>query len=266
MYAKKSLGQHFLKSAQAIDAMLEAGVVDSHDIVLEAGPGKGILTESLLNCAREVIAIEKDPRLVFFLAFKFKPQVESEKLKLIADDVLQFDPARALLQSGGYKVIANIPYYITGQFLRHFLSGPVPPSRMVLLLQKEVAERICGRGGKESILSISVKAYGTPKYIQTVEAASFSPKPKVDSAILSISNISKDAFKRLDEGHFFEVVKRGFSQKRKRLMGNLSVFAASEILHSLFKRLELSENARAEDVSIAKWKMLAQALPPLPKN
>lgn len=256
--AKKSLGQNFLTSHQVIEDMVEVGAIDSHDIVVEAGPGKGILTERLLACARQVIAVEKDPRLVLHLAFKFKREIEEKKLMLITGDILTFDPSSQYLQAGGFKIVANIPYYLTGNFLRHFLSEVVAPSRMVLLLQREVVERIVAQNKKESLLSLSVKAYGTPKYIETVPAELFTPRPRVDSAVILIENISKDFFKHMEEGQFFAVLKTGFAQKRKKLVSNLSALAPKEEVAKLFAKHDIPENVRAEDVPLHKWKALAQ--------
>jgi len=240
--------------------MADAGEVDSHDIVLEAGPGKGILTESLLACARQVIAMEKDPRLILFLSFKFKKEIASGKLKLIEGDIREFDPASQDLKLNGYKVIANIPYYLTGHFLRYFLSHETHPSRMVLMLQKEVVQRILAADGKESILSIAVKAYGTPRRIETVPAKLFTPRPNVDSAVLCVENISKKFFNEVGEGYFFQVLKTGFAHKRKQLIGNLSSITARTQLEEIFKHLEIPLDARAENLSVFKWKALARAL------
>jgi len=260
LYAQKSLGQNFLKSKWVIDLMVEAGKIDSHDIIVEAGPGKGILTEGLLACTRQVIAIEKDPRLILFNQLKFKNEIAAGALKLIEGDVMEFDPASEELQAGGYKVIANIPYYLTGHFLRYFLSHQTPPSRMVLLLQREVVDRIMARDGKESMLSIAVKVFGTPKYIEKVPREMFSPKPRVDSAVLLIENITKDSFKHIDANHFFAVLRAGFAQKRKKLLNNLSAIAPKESVTEIFKKLSLSENVRAEELPVSKWKQLAQVL------
>lgn len=257
---KKSLGQNFLNSKEVIDVMIEAGHIDSHDVVLEVGPGKGVLTEELLRCTKQVIAVEKDPRLVLYLAFKFKREIAQRKLKLIEGDALEFNPDSERLRPGGYKIIANIPYYLTGQFLRYFLSHPTYPSRAVLLLQKEVVKRIVAEDKKESVLSLSVKTFGEPLYIETVPASFFTPIPKVDSAILLVKDISKDFFKNIDEDRFFEVVHAGFMQKRKRLRSNLQKLFPKEIVNAAFKRLDLSDNTRAEELSAAKWKQLAHAL------
>src|SRR3990172_2215572 len=178
MRAKKSLGQNFLTSRGVARDIVVAAQITPDDVVLEIGPGKGFLTEGLLQKAKKVIAVEKDERMVEYLKDKFREEIRNGKLELIHQDILSFDISR-------FTLVANIPYYITGEILRTFLSGDLQPQRMVLMVQKEVAERIVARPssrragtGKESILSMSVKVYGTPCYIQKVPARYFSPKPK----------------------------------------------------------------------------------------
>ena len=259
--AKKSLGQNFLKSKKALSDMLAAGEVGENDIVLEAGPGKGALTEELLKKAGKVIAVEKDDALVEFLRDKFSSEIASGKLQLIHNDILEFDPSSYNLKPKTYKLIANIPYYITGQFLRKFLSGDTQPSKMVILLQKEVVKRIMANDGKESILSISVKAYGRPKNIGKVSKENFSPRPKVDSAILLIDNISRDFFKEIDEKRFFEIVKAGFAHKRKLLAGNIRHLAKNgEQIEKIFESCGIPPKARAEDLKLEQWKCLSSML------
>ena len=254
MQAKKSLGQNFLKSQKALREIIDASSLSESDIVLEVGPGKGILTEKLLEKVKKVIAVEKDDDLIGFLTEKFKTFVDSGKLEIINADILDFKPENHF-KDASYKIVANIPYYITGQFLRKFLSEAKAPNLMVLMLQKEVAKRIVGRE-EESILSISVKVFGNPKYISTVKAEYFSPKPKVDSAILLIDNISKDFFKEIDENKFFEAVKAGFLHKRKKLIRNLeSVFEPID-LERTFEKCEINKNIRAEKISLEMWKKL----------
>ena len=263
MKAKKSLGQNFLKSKQAIRDIVKAAELHSEDTVLEVGPGRGVLTEALLESGTKVIAIEKDDELIPVLEEKFKDEIKNGKLEIIHDDVLKmFEiPFRTFLK-GKYKIVANIPYYITGQFLRMFLESNNQPERMVLMLQKEVARRIVASDKKESILSMSVKAYGTPKYIGTVEAKYFSPAPNVDSAILLISNISKKFFIENDIGEekFFEIMKAGFAHKRKMLLGNLKTSTkgiAKEInWEKIFEETKIPRKTRAEDISLDDWKMI----------
>jgi 16S rRNA (adenine1518-N6/adenine1519-N6)-dimethyltransferase len=196
--AKKALGQNFLKSEPALRKIIEAGEIKPDDIILEIGPGKGALTKKLLERAGVVIAVEKDDKLFEFLKNKFGKKIKTKKLILLNEDILGFDINNF---RSNYKIIANIPYNITGAILKKFLTAELQPERMVLMLQNEVAKRITTpgpsstrRGGKESLLSISVKAYGEPKMIMKVPARYFSPAPKVDSAVISIKNISRKNF------------------------------------------------------------------------
>ncbi|MEK7585652.1 MAG: 16S rRNA (adenine(1518)-N(6)/adenine(1519)-N(6))-dimethyltransferase RsmA [Patescibacteria group bacterium] len=250
--AKKSLGQNFLKSEPALRAMCEAGNLNANDVVLEIGPGKGALTAKLLEKASKVIAIEKDRALVTFLKEKFKNEIENKKLELIEGDCLEFEPASYKLGSGEYKIIANIPYNITGAIFKKFLSGNEKPGVMVLLVQKEVAMRIVARDKKESILSLSVKLYGTPKYIMKVGKRFFSPSPKVDSAIIAITDIDSTHANSLDR-KFFEVIKAGFAHKRKVLRKNLEILAPIDAIDEVFEKLNIGKSARAEDLPLAIW-------------
>ncbi len=244
--ARKSLGQNFLKSKPAIKKIIEAGEISSKDVILEIGPGKGVLTEGLLERAWQVIAIEKDQELFELLKNKFSKKIDSSKLKLLNDDILDFHPGSI----GRYKIIANIPYNITGAILKKFLTNKNQPERMVLMVQHEVAQRIIGK--KESVLSISVKAYGEPKMVMKVPARYFSPSPKVDSAIISIKNISRKNFieNGINEEKFWEIVKKGFAHKRKKLSSNLKSIVSKE--------KELFKDKRAEDLSLKDWILLSK--------
>ncbi len=272
MRAKRSLGQHFLKSERALNTIVEVGEITDDDTILEIGPGMGALTEKLLKFNAKIIAIEKDGRFFDFLKQKFEKEIWDNQLELIHGDIMAINNnLEAKLPSDrGYKIIANIPYNITGAILRKFLETRNQPERMILLLQKEVVERIIAKNGKESILSISVKAYGKPKYIETVKAGSFSPMPSVHSAIISIDNISKDFFMprmrrhclRISEGSFFELVKAGFRSKRKKLSSNLSSLYNQTEVKEAFVKLNLNENLRAEDTDIQTWQKLIRELKP----
>lgn len=249
--AKKSLGQNFLKSEDALRTIIQAGNVKNTDTILEIGPGKGALTEKLIPLAKKVTAIEKDRDLFELLEEKFKNEIDSGKLELVNADILDFNPKNL----APYKIIANIPYNITGAILKKFLSSSHQPEQMVLLVQKEVAERIVARDKKESILSMSVKAYGKPKFIKKVPARYFSPAPKVDSAIISIEHISKDLFKNSagNEKRFFEVIKAGFAHKRKVLASNLEVQLPSGEWRKKFNQCGIPEKVRAEDIDLKDW-------------
>src|SRR3989344_1925831 len=255
MKPRKSLGQHFLKSKDALRKIIQAGQVSSDDVILEIGPGRGALTKQLLAFGCQVLAVEKDKELVQYLQEKFQNEIKSGKLKLIEDYILNFDFKTYNLEPRTYKLISNIPYNITGAILKKFLSSSVQPERMVLLVQKEVAERIMGYGprrkvgvNKESILSISVKAYGEPKVIDRVPRRYFSPEPKVDSAIIAIKNISREFFNRNDinEEKFWQIVKKGFAHKRKKLAGNLKNVIPDAVLAKY-------SDKRAEDLTLDDW-------------
>ena len=268
MRAKKSLGQNFLTSRGVARDIVVAAQITPDDVVLEIGPGKGFLTEGLLQKAKKVIAVEKDVRMVEYLKDKFAQEIRDGKLELIHQDILSFDISRSTLHALRFTLVANIPYYITGEILRTFLSGDLQPQRMVLMVQKEVADRIVARPssrragtGKESILSMSVKVYGTPCYIQKVPARYFSPEPNVDSAVLLIEKISKKNFKnKNDEDMFFEIVKRGFAHKRKMLWGNLKDFYDTQKLKEGFEGCSVASTARAENLSLNQWFYLSNKI------
>lgn len=265
MHAKKSLGQNFLKSKKIVDTIIDVSDISKSDTVLEIGPGKGVLTESLLLKAGRVVAIEKDIRMIPVLAEKFKEEIESGKLVLVCDDIIginlnnilsPIDP-KALgpidFKNRNYKLIANIPYYITGQIIEQFLSGDTQPCLMTLLVQKEVALRIVAKDKKESILSLSVKVFGEPKYIKTVPSRFFSPEPKVDSAVISIKNISKDNLKEIKEEDFFKIIKLAFGKKRKMAIKNLSEEYKREEIERIFNEIGESLLSRAEDIGLRSW-------------
>ena len=258
--AKKSMGQNFLKSASALRTMCEISDVGSGDTVFEIGPGKGALTEKLLEKAQKVMAIEKDRDLIVILEEKFKKELAENTLTLVHTDVLECDPSVYNLQRGEYKIVANIPYNITGAIIKHFLQEVTSPSSMTLLVQKEVAERIVARDQKESILSLSVKAYVTPKYIMKVGKRFFSPAPKVDSAIIHISRISKDNFAdEYEERRFFELLHAGFSHKRKYVRRNLEHSGlTAQQLDTIFADSGIDPHARAEDLPLPFWLLLAK--------
>ena len=262
MRAKKHLGQNFLNSKTVAHDMVKAAGVTDKDIVVEIGPGTGALTLELLKHAGKVIAVEKDGELIPRLKAQFAPGTGGEKLCLLKGDILDEKLLDTLpVENGEYKVVANIPYYITSQILRVFLSKEKQPSSMTLMVQKEVAERIVTRDKKESILSLSVKAYGTPKYIKKIPARYFSPKPNVDSAILHIENISKNNFSSVEEELlFFKLVKAGFAHKRKLLARNLEVLFDKKLIEQFCNSCKIPERSRAEDIPLEQWLCLAGSM------
>lgn len=257
MFAKKSLGQNFLMHPQTAKRIALASGITSDSVVLEIGPGTGMLTKELLLLAKKVIAVEADHSLIPELQERFATEIAEGRLILINQDIRIYD---ATSIEGPYAIVANIPYYITGEIIRQFLTSKHKPSSMTLLVQKEVAVRVA-RDPKESLLSLSVKAFGTPKYCFTVPRGAFRPAPNVDSAVLSISGIRQDAFaSKEDEDFYFSVLRAGFSQKRKRLAKNLEQVCARNRIEEAFLELGLSLNIRAETVVEGVWRELAKKL------
>jgi 16S rRNA (adenine1518-N6/adenine1519-N6)-dimethyltransferase len=258
--SKKSLGQHFLNAKGVVNDIIKIAGIKNGEAVLEIGPGKGVLTEALLLAGAMVVSVEKDERMIAPLKEKFTEEIKSGQFTLINADILKFDLKKYKLNVTSYKLVANIPYYITGEILRKFIGGEIKPSRAVLLVQKEVAERIAARDNKESILSVSVKAYGAPKYVKKVPARYFSPPPKVDSAILLIDNIGPASADKRKEALFFEIVKTGFGHKRKMLFGNLKVRFGANPLREAFNTCGLDEKTRAENITLEDWHCLSREL------
>tara|TARA_Y100000310_G_scaffold312831_1_gene360529 strand:- start:3046 stop:3810 length:765 start_codon:yes stop_codon:yes gene_type:complete len=249
MRAKKSLGQNFLTSKSVLQNIIRVAHVTNEDTILEIGPGKGALTTELLKGAKHIITIEKDENLVACLSRKFEKEISNGRLMLISDDVFNMTQNEKIMNalSNKFKIVANIPYNITGALLPFFFSLPTLPRQIVIMVQYEVAKRIRATDKKESILSLSVKAYSDVRLIQKVSRKYFKPQPKVDSAVLSLENISKDNFKKTSEKDFFNLIKKGFSQKRKLLKNNLGV--AEEILEDC----GISPKTRAENLTLQQW-------------
>ena len=255
-HPKKSLGQHFLTCDWALTAIMDAAHLTPADTVLEIGPGTGILTRALATRVKKVVAIEKDEALAQTLA----RQLKSEKITNIdvhEGDILKNIPP----MPASYKVVANIPYYLTARLLRLLLAEQkTKPSCIALMIQKEVAERIIALPPHENILAISVQVFGTPELVAAVPASCFAPRPRVDSAIISLSDISDNFFIKhhITSQAFFRVVRLGFSQKRKMLVNSLSAIMDKPELIQLFLRLSLNEKTRPEELSLVQWAELAR--------
>lgn len=250
----KRLGQNFLIDPRYLSRVAEAGETTERDTVVEIGAGLGNLTRVLAQNAGKVIAFEIDPRLIPILESFTKSQNE---VKIVQADILKVDIAN-YVSSPGYLVVANIPYYITSQLIRHLLSSDVRPKRIILTIQLEVAQRICAEPGRLSLLALSVQVFGSPKIISRVPAGAFYPVPKVDSAILRIDLYPSPI---VDEGQlnsFFKLAKAGFSQKRKTLRNSLTSGLAlkrSEI-ERLLAESQIDHQRRAETLSLAEWAVL----------
>ena len=249
---KKSLGQHFLNSDFVPKKMCNAAGVVAGETILEIGPGTGILTAEILKRGATVIAIEADLRAITVLEETFSTEISSEQLIIFHHDARKLDMAQFGLVDQQFKVVANIPYYISGLLFRQCLESAIQPNTLVFLVQKEVAERIA-RDPKESILSQSVKIFGDPKYVGTIKRGHFTPPPAVDSAIIAITNIDRSRLHTLSEQLFFNVLHTAFGQKRKQLAGNLAKQFNKEHITDALIKLGLSPKSRAEDLTTSNF-------------
>jgi len=256
--ARKRLGQRFLIDGDVLQRILSAAELTADDIVLEVGPGLGILTRELAQRARRVIAIELDDKLSNFLKQEL---VSSPNVMIINEDILKIEPATLLARPERYKVVANLPYYITSPVLRHFLEATLKPDLMVVMVQKEVAEAIVAGPGKRSLLSISVQFYGRPTIIGKVPANSFYPAPEVDSAILRIDLYPKPGGAVDDTEGFFGTVRAGFASPRKQLANSLAQglgWPKADVL-SVLAEASIAPQRRAETLTLEEWAQLRQA-------
>lgn len=244
----KSLGQHWLHDRSVLEHIADCADIQTTDTVLEIGPGLGTLTSELLRRAQQVIAVEFDSEL----ARKLPGQFPGKNLIVMHEDILQFD----LLQlPAGYKVVANVPYYITSKIVQKLMTAENKPSITVLLVQKEVAERIAAQPGDMSILAISAQVYADASLGDVVPAELFTPPPKVDSQVVILRTRQEPLVKPEKEKAFFRMVKAGFSAKRKKLRSSLAggLGISKREVEELLANTKISPDARAEDLAIGDW-------------
>jgi 16S rRNA (adenine1518-N6/adenine1519-N6)-dimethyltransferase len=248
MPPKKSLGQHWLKDEPALRQIVAAAEIKPNDVVLEIGPGYGALTKHLVAKAKQVIAIELDHDL----ALQLPQRLPIKNLKVVEGNILKFDLTKL---PKGYKVVANIPYYLTAKLLRDFTQTSNPPTAMVLLVQKEVAERINSSPGRMNLLSVSVQLKFDVNMGPVLAARLFAPPPKVDSQVVILKRRSRPLFRNLDEKRFFEVVKAGFSQRRKKLRSSLAggLRLSRAQVEELLGGADISGDLRAESLTLEQW-------------
>lgn len=256
--AKKSLGQYWLNDEASLLAMLASAEVNSSDTVLEIGPGPGSLTRLLVKKASQVVAVEKDEALASSLASR----IMEPNLQVFASDILRFDFSSL---PASYKIVANIPYYLTSNLIRVISEASNPPSRASLLVQKEVAERLAASPGHMSILAVTAQFYWEVSLGPVVKAELFEPPPKVDSQVVALARRPSPLFD-VDPKKFFHLVKAGFSQKRKTLTNNLaaSYHIDKSQAASWLTRAGIDPTARAQTLSLADWKTLLARLKKIP--
>ena len=251
---KKSLGQHWLHDDASLDAMIKAAEISDGDTVLEVGPGPGALTSKLVTAAKQVIAVEFDDDL----ARDLPKRVSASNLQVVGQDILKFDLTTL---PAGYKVAANIPYYLTSNLLRVLCESRNPFSVAALLVQKEVAERVCAKPGDMSLLSVSVQFYCQASLGALVPARLFTPPPKVDSQILALTYRTQPLFEDVDTKLFFRIVKAGFSQRRKTILNSISAGMQLERQQTAawLEAADVASTTRAQNLDLDDWYALYEA-------
>jgi 16S rRNA (adenine1518-N6/adenine1519-N6)-dimethyltransferase len=247
-FTKKSLGQHWLHDEDSLDAMCDAVQVTADDTVLEIGPGLGTLTKKLVQRAKQVVAVEFDETL----AEQLPARVPAKNLTIIQQDILSFEFTNL---PAGYKVVANIPYYLTSNLLRVMCESSNPFTRTALLVQKEVAERVVAKPGAMSLLSVSVQFYCEVRLGMVVPAELFTPPPKVDSQILILTFRAQPLFTDVDTKQFFRIVKAGFSQRRKTVLNSLGAGLHLDRVQTaaLLESAGIVPTVRAQQLSLDQW-------------
>ena len=264
---EKYLGQHFILSKNALKKMAEAAEIKSNDIIIEIGSGLGTLTRELAGAGAKIIAVEKDHLMISILKetladYKNVKIVQADARKILIPELIS--EIKNFSDFGNhYKIVANLPYNIATFLIRNWLKMKNSPKQMILMIQKEVAQRICAKPPWMNLLSVSVQFYADVKIIDYVKKESFRPKPKVDAAIIKIVPKKMTFFLRsLEKRHFFRIVKAGFSSPRKQLVGNLSkkLKLSREKLIETFQNSNILSTARAENLSLDEWQKLASKL------
>lgn len=257
MKPKKYLGQNFLKNPDIVAKIIRAAQLSKDDLVIEIGPGTGVLTEALIKNAGEVWAIEKDYELISKLQKLYK---NAKNLKLIHQDALFFD--LAMLSGKEYKVVANLPYNITSPVIRKFLEAENPPESMVLMVQKEVAERITAKPGnsERGLLTLIVEYYADAEIVASVPRQNFYPVPKVDSSIVYLKRSPKKS--DIESEFFFKIVKAGFSAKRRQIHNSLAATLRinTEKMREILSKANIDSALRAEDLTLLQWQTLAKII------
>ncbi|HUW72079.1 MAG TPA: 16S rRNA (adenine(1518)-N(6)/adenine(1519)-N(6))-dimethyltransferase RsmA [Candidatus Humimicrobiaceae bacterium] len=254
----KGLGQNFLINRGTIDKVIRAADLKPEDIVLEIGPGLGVLTRELAKEAKKVIAVEKDPNLAIIMSKELIKEVRN--IEVAQGDILKILNSKLPTPNSYNKVIANLPFYLTAPVIRKFLESDIQPKLMALIIQKEVAQRICAKIPDMNLLAISVQFYARPKIISYISKKSFWPQPKVDSTIIKIT--TDDRQSGINKDLFFKIVKAGFSQPRKQLINNLSKKLGIDKIkiESWLLKNDIQPEQRAETLTVKDWIKLTETI------
>lgn len=253
-FHKKKLGQNFLNNGTVIEMILSVAHIMQDDVIVEIGPGEGVLTEAIALKAKKVIAVELDERLLPILTQRFDKQ---KNVHIVYGDILKmrFDDLATRCDFGGtsYKVVANIPYYITAPIIRYFLEQSQKPQSMTLMVQKEVAERLCAKPGHMSILAVAAQYYADVQYCFTVSRNDFHPVPEVDSAVVHF--VIKNQCRDVSSDDLFRTVRIGFSARRKTLCNNLAngLHRSKKDIESILDVCSLSFDVRAQELNVDQW-------------
>lgn len=260
LWASKGLGQNFLEDPAVLGEIADAAQIEGTDTVLEIGPGLGSLTRHLAVRAQQVVAVEIDAKILPALKGVLKPY---RNVRVVQGDILELSP-EALSLPEGYVVAANIPYNITSALLRHLLSAQRKPRRIVLTIQKEVAQRICASPPDMSLLALSVQVYGTPSIMMRIPPEAFFPAPSVDSAVVRVELFPAPAIAPELLPGFFELIKAGFSQKRKMLRNALAagLHLSPAEANAVLVKAEIDPQRRAETLSLPEWERLTRVVRP----
>ena len=260
----KGLGQNFLVDENALRKVVNAAEIGEGDVILEVGPGLGSLTRYLTSSAQRVIAVELDEKLLPAL---HETLVPFENVEIVMGDILKLDPGKLLishhtLAAKNYKVVANIPYYITSAVIRHLLEAEIKPQLIVLTVQREVAERICEQPPNMNLLALSVQVYGQPNIAAKIPAGAFYPPPKVDSAVVKIELFSEPHIPSGQLSTFFQLIKAGFGQKRKTLRNTLSagMHWSKEETEAILAEVGIDPQRRAQTLALAEWQTLTRVV------
>ncbi len=265
MRAKKSLGQHFLKDAAITEEIVDAAEPSPDEVVIEVGPGTGVLTRALARRFGRVIAVEIDSHLASLLQTEF---TEFQNVRTVLGDVRDFTPEQLLREhrsdlvgeDGSYKVAGNLPYYVASPIIRHFLESDRKPVKMVVTVQREVGENMVAEPGKIGLLSLAVQVYGAPRIVAHIPASKFHPRPKVDSVVVAIDVHPEPLVSDLDR--FFRVAKAGFRAPRKQLHNSLvkGLGGEGEMVREALDRVGIDGRRRPSTLTIEEWERLSEEL------